>query len=249
MRELLVTLPKESFIYVADQKNVPYGKKSLAQVRSFSERITEYLLSRGAKCIVIPCNTASGAALNHLREMFPRVPFIGMEPAVKPAAEFTQSGKVGILATAGTFKSERYCSLLERFGGGIDVFENPCIGLVEHIESGDFESKETLRYLEKIVNPMVKEGIDVLVLGCTHYPFVESSLRKILPPEIQVINPAPAVARQVKKRLGDLDLLLKRGKQEVDYLTTGDEKEFQNQIFQLLNLVRETKHLNLIRRK
>lgn len=243
MSELLVELPKESFIYVADQKNVPYGKKSLAQVRKFSERITEYLLSRGAKCIVIPCNTASGAALNHLREMFPQVPFIGMEPAIKPAAEITRSGKVGILATTGTFKSERYCSLLERFGGGIEVIENPCVGLVEQIESGEFESKETLKFLKKIVDPMIVEGIDALVLGCTHYPFVESSLRKILPSEIQIINPAPAVARQVKKRLGDLDLLLKRGRQEVEYLTTGNEGRFEKQIGELLGLDVDVKKL------
>ena len=217
----------------------------MAQVRAFSERITEYLLSRGAKCIVIPCNTASGAALNHLREIFPHVPFIGMEPAVKPAAEITQTGKVGILATAGTFKSERYCSLLERFGGGIEVFENPCLGLVEQIESGDFESLKTEVFLKEIVDPMIAEGIDALVLGCTHYPFVESSLRKILPPTIQIINPAPAVARQVKKRLGDLDLLLMRGKQQVEYLTSGNKREFQNQVLQLLNKEVKTEKLTL----
>ncbi len=236
LRELLATLPKEDFIYVADQKHVPYGAKSLAQVRQYSENITRFLLTKGAKCIVIPCNTASGAALNYLREMFPYTPFIGMEPAVKPAAEVTKTGKVGILATQGTFMSERYCSLVERFGQGIEVFENPCIGLVDLIENGAIESPKTKELLSNVVSPMIEGGVDTLVLGCTHYPFVQSVLETILPPEIEIINPASAVARHTFDRLKKLNLLSENSGQTIQFYTTGDALKFQDQIKQLIDL-------------
>ena len=236
LRELLVELPKEDFIYVADQKHVPYGTKSQEQVRQYSENITQFLLAKGAKCIVIPCNTASAAALNYLRKEFPHTPFIGMEPAIKPAAEKTKTGKVGILATQGTFKSERYCSLVERFGNGIEVMENPCIGLVDLIESGDAESDETKAMLSKITAPMIKEGIDAIVLGCTHYPFIQSILEEILPEGIQIINPAPAVARHTKNRLSKLNLLSERSDRKVKFYTSGNPFTFQKQIKELIDI-------------
>lgn len=236
MRELLVKLPKEDFIYVADQKHVPYGSKTKEQVRQYSENITRFLLAKGAKCIVIPCNTASGAALNYLRALFPDTPFIGMEPAVKPAAKVTKTGKVGILATQGTFQSERYCSLVERFGKGIEVFENPCIGLVDLIENGDIESAKTKYLLSQVVAPMMAEGVDTLVLGCTHYPFVQSVLKTIVPNEIKIINPAPAVARHTFNRLKKLNLLSENNKKISKFYTTGDALKFQKQIKQLIGL-------------
>lgn len=236
LRELLVTLPKEDFIYVADQKHVPYGGKSLEQVRQYSENITRFLLAKGAKCIVIPCNTASGAALNYLREMFPYTPFIGMEPAVKPAAEVTKTGKVGVLATQGTFMSERYCSLVERFGKGIEVFENPCIGLVDLIENSGIDSPKTKDLLAKVITPMMEEGVDTLVLGCTHYPFIQSVLKSIIPEQIEIINPAPAVARHTFDRLKKLKLLSENSRQFMKFYTTGDTLKFQSQIAQLIGL-------------
>jgi len=236
LRELLVTLPKEDFIYVADQKHVPYGAKSLEQVRQYSENITRFLLAKGAKCIVIPCNTASGAALNYLREMFPDTPFIGMEPAVKPASEVTKSGKVGILATQGTFKSERYCSLVERFGKGIDVIENPCLGLVDLIENGSIDNSETIELLKEVTAPMMAEGVDTIVLGCTHYPFVQSILESIVPDTIKIINPASAVARHTLNRLEKLNLLSENSGQSIKFYTTGDAMKFQKQIMQLIDL-------------
>lgn len=236
MRELLATLPKEDFIYVADQKHVPYGSKSKEQVQQYSENITRFLLAKGAKCIVIPCNTASGAALNYLREMFPHTPFIGMEPAVKPAAEVTKTGKVGVLATQGTFMSERYCSLVERFGQGIEVFENPCIGLVKLIENGAIDKPETIKLLKEVTTPMIAEGVDTLVLGCTHYPFVKSVLETIIPSEIEIINPAPAVARHTFDRLKKLNLLSENSGQAIQFYTTGDALKFESQIKQLIDL-------------
>jgi len=135
LKELIQTLPHEDFVYIADQARIPYGTKSQEQIRTFSENITRYLIEAGAKCIVIPCNTASAFALTYLRNKFPETPFIGMEPAVKSAVEKTKTGKVGVLATAGTFKSQRYFSLVERFAQNIEIFEDPCKGLVELIEN------------------------------------------------------------------------------------------------------------------
>lgn len=235
LREMVKVLPNENFIYLADQKNVPYGKKTLEQVKQFSEINTRYLLAKGAKIIVIPCNTATGAALDYLRKTFPNVPFVGMEPAIKPAAELSKTRKVGILATAGTFKSQRYGSLIERFGKGIEVIQNPCLGLVELIEAGKIETSITRDFLKKVTTPMLKEGVDTIVLGCTHYPFIQPILEDFFPKGIKIIDPAPAVARQVKRRLEKLDLLGAKKKGSVQFYTTGNIRLFRNQIEQLID--------------
>jgi glutamate racemase len=207
LRYLRAQLPHEQIIYLADQANVPYGSRSLAEIRAFSEAITQYLLKLDAKIIVVACNTASGAALTHLRQTFPGVPFVGMEPAVKPAAQQTKSGKVGVLATTGTFESQRYEALMARFAQGVDVFENPCRGLVDLIESGNLDGIETETLLRACVSPMLAEGVDTLVLGCTHYPFVRPLLEKIAGPDVTIIDPAPAVARQTARLLQQHELL------------------------------------------
>jgi glutamate racemase len=201
-------LPRESIYYYADTAHVPYGPRSRDELRSFALAITRHLLERGAKIIVLACNTATGAALDHLRQEWPDVPFVGMEPAVKPAAQATRSGKVGVLATQATINSERYASLMHRYAAGVEVFENPCIGLVPLIEAGRFNHPDTQAMLENIVRPMLERGVDTLVLGCTHYPFILPALRKITGPAIQLIDPAPAVARQVARRLDELDQLV-----------------------------------------
>ncbi len=207
LRHIRAQLPHEQLIYLADQINVPYGSRSLAEIRTFSEAITSFLLELGAKLIVVACNTASGAALTHLRQTFPDVPFVGMEPAVKPAAAQTKRGKVGVLATAGTFKSQRYEALMARFARGVQVFESPCLGLVELIESGQTDSEAVERLLRACVLPMLAEGVDTLVLGCTHYPFVRPLLSQIVGPDITIIDPAPAIARQTTRLLERHDLL------------------------------------------
>ncbi len=207
LRHLRIHLPDETLFYLADQANVPYGSRSLAEIRAFSEAITRYLLELNAKMIVVACNTASGAALTHLRQTFPGVPFVGMEPAVKPAAQQTKSGKVGVLATTGTFESQRYEALMARFAQGVAVFENPCRGLVDLIESGNLDGAETETLLRTCVTPMLAEGIDTLVLGCTHYPFVRPLLEKIVGSDVMIIDPAPAVARQTVRLLRQNELL------------------------------------------
>ena len=205
LNEIKKTLPNEALIYFGDQAHVPYGARSLEQVSEFSISITEFLISLGAKMIVVACNTASAAALKELRIRFPNIPFVGMEPAIKPAVEHSISGAVGVLATPATFQSELYASVIERFAHGVKIYQDTCSGLVQEIEKGNFEGKKTKEILEKALHPMLSNQIDAVVLGCTHYPFVIPMIQSIVGPKIQVIDPAPAVARQVKNIFNQLD--------------------------------------------
>ena len=194
-------LPNENVIYLADQAHVPYGSRSLAQVRAFSEGITRYFLTQDTKLIVVACNTASAAALHHLRQAFPGIPFVGMEPAVKPAAENTRSGVVGVLATPATFQGELYASVIERFAAGVRVLQDTCPGLVMEIDAGSLDTPKVHSILEAALKPMLVEGIDTVVLGCTHFPFVIPMIKDIVGPEVRVIDPSLAIARQVERLL------------------------------------------------
>jgi glutamate racemase len=170
-------------------------------VRAFSEAITRFLLGQGAKVIVVACNAASAAALHHLRDRFPQVPFVGMEPAVKPAIEHTRNGVVGVIATQATFQGELFASLMERYGGGVEVVTQVGKGLVEAVEAGALDAPETLALVHACLDPLLAAGIDQLVLGCTHYPLLRPLIDGVVGPEVDVIDPAPAVARQVARVL------------------------------------------------
>lgn len=231
-------MPHEDILYLADQGHVPYGPRSLAEVRGFSEAITRYLLEAGAKLIVVACHTASAAALTHLRATFPEVQFVGMEPAVKPAAETTDSGVVGVLATAATFQGELYASVVERFAQDVRVLPSTCPGLVRQIEAGDLTGSETRRILEEVLTPMLAEGIDAVVLGCTHYPFVADLIGEIAGPGVRIIEPSEAIARQTQRLLMQSQLANDVDKAGVTrYLTSGDPAEMQRQIESLLGVV------------
>jgi glutamate racemase len=235
LREVRRELPQARLIFVADQAHVPYGKHSLEEVRQFSEAITRDLLGRGAQMIVVACNSASAAALHHLRQTFPQVPFVGMEPAIKPAAALTRSGVVGVLATMVTFNGPLYASVVERFAHGVTLLQSTCPGLVEQIEAGELASPTTRAILEGALLPMLARGADAIVLGCTHYPFVTPVIQQIAGPEVAIIDPAPAVARQVK-RLVEL-YGLAGDPAEINtttYLTTGDMAKFSRVLEQLM---------------
>jgi glutamate racemase len=222
-------LPGESLVYLADQAHVPYGPRSLEQVRAFSEGITRYLLAQDAKLIVVACNTASAAALHHLRQVFPQVPFVGMEPAVKPAAEHTQSGVVGVLATPATFQGELFASVVERFANGVTVLQDTCPGLVMEVDAGNLDTPQVRAILERALKPMLAQGIDTVVLGCTHFPYVIPIIKTIVGPGVRVIDPAPAIARQVERLLETHGLRSPEKKTNlVRYLTTGDPKKMES---------------------
>jgi glutamate racemase len=236
MRAIHLQLPTEDVIFLADQAHVPYGPRSLQEIRQFSEQITRYFLSLEAKLVVVACNTASAAALHYLRQTFPQVPFVGMEPAVKPAAEETTSGVVGVLATEATFQGELYASVVERFANGVKLLQDPCIGLVAEIERGDLDGEGARQILENALKPMLAAGIDTVVLGCTHYPFVFPLIRSIVGRGVRLIDPSPAVARQVGWVLAQQNIT--NDEEHVGsrrYLTTGDGQVLGN-ILQMLGM-------------
>jgi glutamate racemase len=191
-------LPAQPIYYIADQAHVPYGPRPMEQIRTFSRGITRYLLNEGAKLVVVACNTASAAALHTLRQEFPEIFFVGMEPALKPASKKTHSGVVGVLATPATFQGELFASVVERFGKDVKILQSTCPGLVNEIEAGRLNGKKTRRILEEAIQPMLEQGADTLVLGCTHYPFVISLIREVAGESVNVIDPSPAIARRVK---------------------------------------------------
>jgi glutamate racemase len=229
LRAIRARLPGQPILYLADQAHVPYGSRQLNEVRAFSAAITRFLLERGAQLVVVACNTASGAALHFLRESFPNMPFVGMEPAVKPAAEGTRSGVVGVLATPATFQGALYASVVERFAGGVTVLQDTCPGLVGQVEAGDLDGPATRAILEKALRPMLDRGMDTVVLGCTHYPFIIPLVQQITGPAVRVIDPAPAIARQAERVMAERGLLAAAANgrdAEATFYTTGDVERF-----------------------
>jgi glutamate racemase len=220
-------LPETPLIFIADQAHVPYGPRPLEDVRGFAHAITRFLLDQEVGLVVVACNTASAAALNELRRTFPHTPFVGMEPAVKPAAEQTRSGVVGVLATPATFQGALYASVVERFASGVTVLQDTCPGLVEQIEAGNLDGPETRRILEKALLPMLDQGIDTIVLGCTHYPFVIPLVKKIAGSEVRVIDPAPAVARRAAYLLGERIQAQTTGEASLRVYTTGSPQALE----------------------
>jgi len=210
-REVARQLPHEHTLYLADQAHVPYGFRRLAEVRELSEGITRFLLGQGAKLIVIACNTASAAALHYLRHTFPDVPFVGMEPALKPAAERTHNGVVGVIATPATFQGELFASLVERYASDVRVVTQICPGLVDAVEAGRLDDAETEALLRDYLAPLIEAGADQLVLGCTHYPFLRPAIERVVGKDVAVIDPAPAVACQVGRVLARRNLEADRG--------------------------------------
>lgn len=196
-KEINTILPNESTIYLADSKNAPYGEKEKSKILELSIKNTELLLNKGCKLIVIACNTATTNAISYLRKNYD-VPFIGIEPAIKPAALKTKTNTIGVLATRGTLSSELFSKTSDLYANGIKVIEQYGDGLVPLIEADKIQSAEMRDLLSKYLKPMISSKVDYLVLGCTHYPYLIKEIKKILPPAIQIIDSGEAVARQTK---------------------------------------------------
>lgn len=200
-REIRRQLPSCPLVYLADQAHAPYGRRPLDEIRAFAGGIARFLLEEAAQVIVVACNTASAAALHWLRREFPAVPFVGMEPAVKPAAERTRTRHVGVIATAATFQGELFASLMSRYAGNVVVHTQVCAQLVPLVEAGELDSPRARAAVAGYLAPLLAAGIDELVLGCTHYPFLRPLIEEVVGPNVEVIDPAPAVARQVGRVL------------------------------------------------
>lgn len=206
LRAIRESLPREQLIYVADSAYLPYGDKSRALVEARAISISEFLLQQGAKAIVVACNTATSAAVATLRSRF-GVPIVGVEPALKPAVEQTRSGIVGVLATSGTLRGEKFSQLQERVAGEVEVLMQACHGWVEQVESGDLRSPAARALVERYVRPLIERDADTLVLGCTHYPFLAPLIQEVAGNNVTVIDPSPAIARELRRRLAADSLL------------------------------------------
>jgi glutamate racemase len=243
LREIRKLAPSLPVVYVADQGHVPYGPRKLTEVRAFSAEISRHLLKMQVQVIVVACNAASAAALHYLRGEFPDIPFVGMEPAVKPAAENTLSGVVGVLATPATFQGALYASVVERFTNGVMLLQDTCPGLVDQIEKGELDSVETRSILEKALFPMLSKRIDTVVLGCTHYPFVIPLIKKIVGSEVRVIDRAPAVARQVIRLLKP-GIPLTNQTEKIRFFTSGEVGKFKEILPLLLGEMGDVQHFS-----
>ncbi|OMP31392.1 glutamate racemase [Mangrovimonas sp. DI 80] len=220
-KEIQLLLPNENTIYLADSSNAPYGTKTKQQIIDLSIKNTEFLLNKGSKLIVVACNTATTNAIKLLRSAFD-VPFIGIEPAIKPASLNTHTKAVGILATKGTLSSELFHTTTNLYSNGINVIEQVGDGIVELIESGKMDSEEMEALLKGYLQPMIDANIDYLVLGCTHYPYLMPLLLQILPKSVKIIDSGAAVARQTKAILQQHHLLnTEPTKTSYDFYTTG----------------------------
>lgn len=202
-RELYKLMPGEDYIYLSDGAHCPYGNKPIEYIIERAETITRFFIEKGAEVVVIACNTATAAAVEYLRNRY-SIPFVGMEPAIKPAALASKTGVVGVLATANTFKGSLYTHTLEKFATNVKVIEQVGEGLVEFVESGVLEGDAVDKTLSRYILGMKREKVDTIVLGCTHYPFLESSISKVAGEGVKIINPAPAVALQTQRVLSSL---------------------------------------------
>ena len=196
-RHLRATLPHEDFIYVADTANVPYGDKSEAWIRERVDQIVQWFLARGCKAVILACNTATAAAATYLRQRYPDLFLVGLEPAIKPALLLTQNKTIAMLATARTVASEKYARLLERcVSDDFKVLSIGCVGLAERIDVGDTDSPETIALIDKYL--VAAQAADVVVLGCTHYPFIAEHIKARVKSGVQIIDSSAPVARYTK---------------------------------------------------
>lgn len=206
LRAIQAELPQENLLYVADSLHAPYGDKSPAWISARSAQIISFLVGQQCKAVVIACNTITAVAVSELRDSF-AVPIIAIEPAIKPAAIMTRSGVIAVMATTRTLHSESLQRLRQRYAAGVEVLFVPCPGLADKVESVDLDSSEVEQLLRSLLTPALDKGVDTLVLGCTHYPFLLDSIQRVVGPDVQIIDPSAAVAAEVGRRLQALDLL------------------------------------------
>jgi glutamate racemase len=233
LHEIRRELPYEDLLYVADSGHAPYGDKSTRFIENRAIAIVEFLLEKRAKAIVVACNTATGVAIRQLRARF-SLPIVAMEPAVKPAVTHTRTGVIGVLATSRTINSDNFAKLHERFGADAKILMQACPGLVEQIEAGNVSGEETRALVKQYVLPLLAQGADTLVLGCTHYPFIAPLIREIAGTAVAIIEPSAAIARELRRRLASEELLSTASKAgEVNFWSSAATNATQQVISQL----------------
>jgi glutamate racemase len=233
LRHIHALLPHEDLMYVADSLYAPYGNKTAEEITARCMIIADYLIAQNIKALVVACNTATAASIDELRETF-NIPIIGMEPAVKPAAEASRNGIIGVLATVGTLKSAQFAALLEAYGRDVKVVTQACVGLVECIERGELDTPETKALIRQYTAPLLAEGADTIVLGCTHYPFVKHVIQEIVGDKITLIDTGAAVAKQLKRQLEEKGLLSTIKEKAEVHFWTNSEAENAEQVTEKL---------------
>jgi len=236
-REIRKVLPEEKYVYFSDSAHCPYGEKSKEYIIERARSITRFLLDKGADIIVVACNTATAAAIAELRKEFP-IRFIGMEPAVKPAVMSTKTGTVGVLATAGTLKADKYLNTREKWAEGVRIAEHVGQGFVELVEKGCTSGNEAEDIVRASLKPLLDEGADRIVLGCTHYPFLSDTISKVaseLVPErhVEIIDPAPAVARHLYETM-EMEGLIRKDGFSIELDSSGNPEQLENAYGKLL---------------
>ena len=244
-REIRRELPAEHLLYLADSAYIPYGDRTVDEVRARTLAAGRYLQERGAKVLVVACNTASGAALELLREHL-AIPVVGLEPAVKPAVAASVNGRVGVMATVGTLRSDRYARLVEAYSNGSSVIAQPCPGLADLIEDGHLDDEELRARLAEFAAPLREAGVDTVVLGCTHYPFVREQIEAALGPGVRLLDSGPAIARQTARVLRERGELEPDGAGSLRLLTTGDAAEVAAVATRILGEPLPVEHLDVV---
>lgn len=206
LRQIVKLMPDEKYIFFGDSKNAPYGVKPVETIKELTFKNVETLLKMGVKAIVVACNTATSAAVRDLRIKYKNIPIVGIEPALKPATTMFPNGKIAVMATPMTIKQEKFNNLLERFKRNAEVVKVPCPGLMDYIESGELKGIRIEKYLRDVLLLDMGEEYDGIVLGCTHYPFIEETLRKVTNDKPVIFDGAYGTAREIKRRIEEAGL-------------------------------------------
>jgi glutamate racemase len=231
LSEIRREMPAADLLYLADQGRAPYGVRSLEEVAAMAGEVTRWLLEHGATMVTVACNTASAAALHRLRAVNPDVPFVGMEPAVKPAAIHTASGVIGVVATAATFQGELFASVVQRHSQGARIIAQACPRWVELVEAAEIDGAEARRQVEKCLAPILAGGADTLVLGCTHFSYLVPLIDEVAGAALSIIDPASAVARQVARIAPTPN-----GEGTLTMATSGDPERFERVAYDLAGI-------------
>jgi glutamate racemase len=237
LRELVRIMPNENYIYYGDSKNAPYGTKTLEEVRTLTRAHANELFSQGAKGLVVACNTATSAAVRVLREEYPTIPIVGIEPAVKPAVSFSEHPRVLVLATPMTIREEKFKRLMARYEDQGEIIPLPCPGLMNFVERGDLDGDDVQKYLTELLFAFQEDPVDAVVLGCTHYPFLKQQIAAVLGEQVRIFDGGEGTAREMKRRLSEAGLLsgsVSRGEVFFDNSLDGEQKQEKIRLCRLL---------------